>query len=215
MPRISPQPRDGAAENVLASYDHAFGAGRDPISHPGTVTGTPGSWYTTWGRAPAIMASFTAQPASTLDPKLRTLATIRTGYVRQSQFVFSQHCKVARIVGVPEAKIAAVPYWTVSHVYEPVERAVLAFTDGMAMEGGRVHDHVFALLRGLMSEEDILALSYQINMYCLHAATCRALKMEYDDVPERIVEIPRPNEPGVQDWRSWHWAEKASMETQA
>ncbi|BCW87567.1 hypothetical protein sos41_06970 [Alphaproteobacteria bacterium SO-S41] len=215
MPRISPQPREGAADNVRASYDHAFGPDRDPIAQPGTSTGTPGSWYTTWGRAPEIMASFTALPASTLDPKLRALATIRTGYVRQSQFVFSQHCKVARVFGVAEDKIAAVPYWTVSDVYEPVERAVLGFTDGMTLEGGRVHDHIFALLRAVMSEEHILALSYHINMYCLHAATCRALKMEYDDVPERIVEIPRPVEPGVQDWRSWQWADKAMMETKA
>ena len=28
----------------------------------------------------------------------------------------------------------------------------------------------------------------------MHATMCRALKLEYDDVPERLVEIPAPEE---------------------
>ena len=33
-------------------------------------------------------------------------------------------------------------------------------------------------------------LSYFLGMYGLHATTTRALKLEYDDVAERLVEIP-------------------------
>lgn len=45
-------------------------------------------------------------------------------------------------------------------------------------------------------------LNYNVNMYRLHATTTRALKMEYDNVDERITEIASPAEPyTVQDWR--------------
>lgn len=209
MPRIKPQARADAAPSVAAAYDKAFGPSRDPIAEPGTVTGTPGTWYTTWGRVPAIFDSFSAPTGSTVDPKLAELAIIRVGYARQSQFVFSQHCKVARIVGVPEEKIEAVPFWHVSDVFSPLERAALAYADCIAYDGGRVHDKVFDALREGLSEEQILMLTHALNNFVFHATTCRALKMEYDDVPERIVEIPKPSSPQVQDWKTWAWADRA------
>ena len=98
-----------------------------------------------------------------------------------------------------EAKIAAIPYWTVADVFTPEERAVLAYVDGLILEGGRVHDAVFAALRRALSDEEILVLTYLVNSYGMHAAACRALRMEYDDVPERVVEIPIPEAGGVQD----------------
>ena len=211
MPRIKPVPRAEATAAVQAHYDTMFGPGRDPTVEPGTATGTPGNWWTVWGRTPGILKAFSAYPAaeSQLDPKLRELAVLRTGYARGSQFVFSQHCKGARRVGVADEKVAAVPYWTIADVFTDVERAVLAYADGLILEGGRVHDQVFAALRRYLPDEQILALTYFVNMYALHATSTKALRLEYDDVPERVVEIPAPDEPGVQDWRDPAWADKA------
>lgn len=190
--RIAPQPRDGADPRVAEAYDRVFGEGRDPIAEPGASTGAPGDWWTTWGREPDILDAFSAYKGSTLDPKLRELATMRTGYGCQSQFVFSQHCKVARLMGVSEAKIAAIPVWSISDVYDARERAVLAYVDAMIFEDGRVHDLLFAALKGFFTEPEILMLTYGVNMFRLHATTTKALKLEYDNVPERIVEVPAP-----------------------
>ena len=33
-------------------------------------------------------------------------------------------------------------------------------------------------------------------MYDMHATICRALKLEYDNVPERLTEIPAPDDVG-------------------
>jgi len=96
---------------------------------------------------------------------------------------------------VPEAKIEAIPYWTVADVFTPLERAVLAYVDGTILEGGRVHDEVFARLRAGLPDAQILMLTYVINMYQLHATATKALRLEYDDVPERVVEIPEPAQP--------------------
>ena len=212
MPRIQPLPRAQASEEVRAHYDTRFGPGRDPTVDPGTSTGTPGNWWSVWARTPGILKAFSAYPAadSPLSPMLRELAVLRTGYARGSQFVFSQHCKAARRVGIADEKVAAAPYWTISDVFTPQERAVLAYTDSLVLEGGRVHDEVFAALRRHLGEDEILALTYHVNMYALHATATKALRLEYDDVPDRVVEIPAPDAPGVQDWRDPAWADKAS-----
>lgn len=211
MPRVTPLPRSKAPEDVLPFYREVFGD-RDPVEDPGSATGTPGNWWTAWARVPGIMRAFRAYPAGEcpLDPQLRELAVLRTGYARASHFVFSQHCKSARRAGVPEEKIQAVPFWTIANVFSDAERAVLAYVDGMILEGGRVHDQVFAALRRALPEDHILMLTYFVNMYALHATSTKALRLEYDDVPERVVEIPSPEQGGVQDWRDPVWAERGA-----
>jgi alkylhydroperoxidase family enzyme len=212
MPRLNPLPRAQAPEEVRARYDQVFGESRDPVAEPGTATGTPGNWWTVWARTPGILKAFSAYPmaAAPLDPALRELAIMRTGFARGSQFVFSQHCKAARGAGVAEAKIAAVPYWSIADVFSPTERAVLAYVDGMILEGGRVHDRVFEELKAGLPDDHILMLTYFVNMYALHATATKALRLEYDDVPERVVEIPPPEGEGVQDWRDPVWADEAA-----
>ena len=43
--------------------------------------------------------------------------------------------------------------------------------------------------------------------YNLHAVCCKALRLEYDDVPERIKEIPIPSGGAVADWAGSAWKE--------
>ena len=57
------------------------------------------------------------------------------------------------------------------------------------------------LTAGNVSVKFSLMLTYQINMYSLHATATKALRLEYDDVPDRIVEVPAPATPGVADFR--------------
>jgi alkylhydroperoxidase family enzyme len=196
MPRIEPLSRADAPSEIRKRYDEVFGEGRDPVREPGTASGTPGDWWTAWARVPGILNAFSAYSYrnAPLDPQLRELAIIRTGYARQSQFVFSQHCKVGRRSGLAEEKIVAIPFWTVADVFSPLERAVLAYVDGQILEGGRVHDRVFDTLKAHLSDEEILILTYLINAYALHATSTRALRLEYDNLAERIVEIPAPSE---------------------
>jgi len=124
------------------------------------------------------------------DPLLRELGQMRAGWARGSQFVFSQHCKQARQLGMDEAKIAAVPAWSVADVFSPVERAVLAYTDGLVLGGGRVADGVFAALRTHLTDEQILELTYTTCLYDMHAVMARALRLEQDDRDEPVVESP-------------------------
>lgn len=200
MPRIEGLSRADAPPEIARRYDEVFGEGRDPVREPCTPAGTPGNWWTVWARVPSILSAFGSYSYRTapIDAQLREIALIRTGYVRQSQFVFSQHCKSGRRAGLPESKIAAIPYWTVADVFSPLERAVLAYVDGQMLEGGRVHDKVFETLKQHLSDEEILIFTYLINAYSLHATATRALRLEFDDIPERIIEVPAPGD-GVSD----------------
>jgi alkylhydroperoxidase family enzyme len=183
---------------VAAIYDAVFGTGRDPVAEPGTSTGTPGDWWTTMAVAPDLLMAFTQQfalftkPERELEPRLRELALVRTGFVAESRFVFSQHSKVARACGVPAEKVAAVPGWASSNLFDDDERAVLAYVDELVLQRGRVSDATFSALRSALSEAAVFELTVIATTYQLHATITRALRLEYDDVEERVTEIPAP-----------------------
>ena len=197
MPRLRQVPRSEADPSATAMYDMLFGQ-RDPVTEPGTATGTPGNWWTVFALVPDCFKhavkgfQFYRDPARKLDPQLRELGQTRAGYSRGSQFVYSQHCKSCRMVGIEEDKIQAIAHWQVSDLFTELERAVLAYTDALVLEGGRVSDGVFEVLKRHLSDEEILEFTYITALYDMHAVMCRALKLEYDDVDERIVEIPAP-----------------------
>lgn len=197
MPRLRQVPRAEADPVATMMYDMLFGD-RDPVQEPGTQTGTPGNWWTVFALVPDCLEhaikgfQFYRDSARKLDPQLRELGQTRAGYSRGSQFVYSQHCKSCRSVGINEEKIQAIAHWQVSELFTGLERAVLAYTDALVLEGGRVNDAVFGVLQEHLSDEEILELTYVTALYEMHAVMSRALRLEYDDVDERIVEIAAP-----------------------
>ncbi len=193
MPRLRQVPRSEATDpGVIATYKLLFGD-RDPVAEPGTATGTPGNWWTVFANSPEVLRhanlGFLLYSSVSLDPQLREIGQTRAGWIMGSQFVFSQHCKSCRALGMSEAKIAAIPGWAVSDQFSPVERAILAYTDALALDRGRVHDDVFATLRDHLSDREIVELTYVVSLYIMHAMMTNALRLEFDDIPERIVEV--------------------------
>jgi alkylhydroperoxidase family enzyme len=199
MPRLREIPRAEAPnEYVLRAYDRMFGPDRDPVAEPGTATGTPGNWWTVFANSPEVFHHATAgfvlyaKSAERLDPVLRELGQTRAGWLSGSSFVFSQHCKSCRKLGIPEEKIKAIPGWGVSEAFSQLERAVLATTDGIVSDHGRVDDAVFAVLKENLTDEQILDLIYITAMYAMHATLSRILRTEYDDRDEPVQEIAAP-----------------------
>ncbi len=200
MPRLREVPRSEAGPTIIPLYDLLFGSDRDPVAEPGTATGSPGNWWTVFAAVPdvfdhAVMGfALYRSPSRQLDPKLRELGQTRAGWARGSQFVFSQHCKSCRSVGLREEQIAAIPHWAAVDCWTPAERAVLAYTDCLVYDGGRVPDGVFDALRSHLSEHEILELTYITTMYEMHAVMSRALRVEFDDKDEPCVEIAAPGD---------------------
>ena len=188
---------------VLGCYDRMFDE-RDPVVDPGTATGTPGNWWTVYALVPdvldhAVRGFGLYRKQRDLDPRLRELGMTRAGWAVGSQFVFSQHCKAARSVGVSEEQVQAIPSWPVHDCWSPVERAVLAYADCLVLQGGRVPAPTFDALKEHLSDEAILELTYTTSLYAMHATVARALRLEYDDRDEPVVEIPAPGTDAARD----------------
>lgn len=198
MPRLSPVGREHVHDNGRAIYDMLFGD-RDPVAEPGTASGTPGNWWTVFAQSPDAFDhacagfAFYRSKRRELDPRLRELGQVRAGWVCGSQFVFSQHCKAGRDVGLTDEQIQSIPSWSVAECFSPLERAVLAYTDALALQHGRVAEPVFDVLRDHLSEPAIIELTYVTGTYIMHAITTRALRLEYDDVDDRVVEVADPS----------------------
>jgi len=201
MPRLRQVSREDAPEAIQRMYGFLFGD-RDPVAEPGTDTGTPGNWWTVFALVPDCFQHalegfrFYRSPKRSLDAKLRELGQTRAGYARGSQFVFSQHCKSMRSLGFSEEQIDAIPHWQAADCFDEVERLVLAYTDCLVLDGGRTPDGLFDALKLHLADEEILEFTYITCTYEMHATMCRALKLEYDNVPERVEEIPAPEGAG-------------------
>lgn len=202
MPRLKQAGREAKNPYADQIFNMLFGD-RDPVEEPGTATGTSGNWWTVFNIVPDAFEhttegfKFYRSDKRVLSAKLRELGQTRAGFSVGSQFVFSQHCKASRESGLSEAQIEAIPHWQVADCYSDVERAVLAYTDALVLQRGRVSDGVFEVLKTHLSDEAILEFTYVTCTYMMHAVMSRALRLEYDDVDERVVEIAAPEQDSI------------------
>jgi len=191
---------EAEAPIVTKMYDFIFD-GRDPVADPGTATGSPGDWWTVFALVPDILEhsvqgfALYQSPNRRLAPRLREIAQTRVGWAAASQFVFSQHCKSLRALGVGDVVIASIPHWAAATCFDETERLLLAYMDCLVFDRGRVPDGLFDALREKLGDEEILELTYIGTLYLQHAVMSRALRTEFDDRPEVVVEVDGPGAP--------------------
>lgn len=194
MPRVKQVSKADAAPVVADLYDMVFGD-RDPVDEPGTHGGTVGDFWTVFANSPDMFEhtlagfKFYRSRRRTIDPVHRELAQTRVGWLTQSVFVFSQHCKTLRDLGVDEDRIEAVKVGPSSPLFDDHERAVLAFADCIVSEHGRTPDALFDFLRTFMDDVQIIELAYISCMYLMHGVMVRTLKLEFDNREEAVREI--------------------------
>jgi alkylhydroperoxidase family enzyme len=181
---------------AIAIYDFIFGEDRDPATDPGTSTGSPGDWWTVTALVPDAFdhiaggIGFYQSKKRHIAPHLRELGQLRVGYTKMSKFVWSQHCKACRMMGWSDEKILAVRAWQTSDLFEPGERALLAYADVLSLEHGRADDQLFDELKTHFSDEEILEFTYITATYAMYATMSNALKLEFDNFEDPIQEVP-------------------------
>ena len=99
---------------------------------------------------------------------------------------------LARAAGIPRLRIPLRTARADGDVLEGEEYRGIA----IVLDGGRTPDGLFDALKAHLSDEEILELTYITCMYDMHATMCRALHLEYDNVPEPVAEIPAPEGSG-------------------
>src|ERR1700746_3838113 len=148
MGRLRQVSRAEASPEIRELYTQIFGD-RDPVAQPGTATGTPGDYWTTMALVPDILKMMSEalvalmQPGRKLQPRFRELAILRTAIAGDCRFEYSQHLKVARSVGIPDAKLNSIKNWTTSENFDLAERAVMAAADELIARN-MVEDATFA-----------------------------------------------------------------------
>jgi len=200
MPLLREVPLDEIKnENVREWFRRIFGD-RDPVAEPGTPTGTSGNWWTVFANSPDVLlnsAEFLALGADAenraITPRYRELGVLRQAWLNGSKFMYSQHCKIARgVAGLTQEEVSAISGWQVSDLFTQVERALLALTDSIVSEHGRIDPKVIEVLREQLTDEAILEFAYVTALYMAHGTITRAFRLEYDDMDDPIVEVPAP-----------------------
>lgn len=102
--------------------------------------------------------------------------------------MYPQHRKSLRGLGVSEERIAAVAHWPAAGCFDDVGRVVLVYTDCLVLELGRVPDALIEARRTRLSDVELLEVTYTTTLYLQHAVMSKALRTEFDDVDERLVE---------------------------
>jgi alkylhydroperoxidase family enzyme len=198
MPRLNEVSREeNESPLVEKMYGLLFGD-RDPVDEPGTATGTPGDWWTVFANDHRVfehaVQGFGVYRRAALDPMLRELGQTRAGWLVGSQFVYSQHCKSMRALGATEEQIAAIAVGAGAPCWNELERLVLGYTDCLVVGQGRVPDAIFEGIRAHLPDAQILELTYITCLYSQHAVMSKALRTEFDNVDERIVEVAAPDD---------------------
>jgi alkylhydroperoxidase family enzyme len=152
------------------------------------ITGLRGSvlnLYRALASQPSALEAFMGmsryvRDESQLDPQLRELAILATGYALDVEYEKHHHVPAARRSGVSEEKIGAFPNWRRSEVYSDIERIVLEYADQVARRRD-VDDETFAALKLHLSDAEIVDLAVTVGWYHLCAAILGPLRVEIEN----------------------------------
>jgi alkylhydroperoxidase family enzyme len=194
--RLKPVARADATAEVQRIYDSVFAPGRDPVTQPGTATGSPGDFWTVLAHVPEVLRhtqafadEFVRSPDRELSRAQREVVIVRAAFNVQSKFEYSQHRKFLRAQGYPEEKAGEIASWTSSTAFSPEERALLTLVDELSLAGGRSQDRTYEELQRYFSDAAIVEAAYIAAQYVMFGLLCRSLRVEYDDIPERCTEV--------------------------
>ena len=140
--------------------------------------------YRALANAPGALRAYFAlsryiRDGSSLDPQLRELAIVATGYALDVEYERFHHEPAARRAGVTDAQLAAVPAWRTAPdgVFDRLEQAVLTYVEEVARTRTAAPETV-AALQDLLSPAQLIDLVLTVAFYHLLAAVILPLDIE-------------------------------------
>lgn len=116
-----------------------------------------------------------------LDGRLRELVIMRIGWVTGSCYEWTQHWRVARLMGIPEETLLGVRDWQSQTGYGAAERAVLAATDE-TIEAGTISPETWQACRDCLgSDEALIELVAAIGNWRLFSSLLRSLEVPLEE----------------------------------
>ncbi|MGD9796996.1 MAG: carboxymuconolactone decarboxylase family protein [Acidimicrobiia bacterium] len=133
-------------------------------------------------KAIAAMSSVFFDP-EILDPRLRELVILRTGWVTQAVYEFGQHVLAARQVGISEEEIRRTTLPPEQGGWTELERAALRMVDDLHRDD-TVSAPVWSALEELAGHERAIALIALAGFYRMLAGVLNGLGIQpEDDLP--------------------------------
>jgi alkylhydroperoxidase family enzyme len=113
-----------------------------------------------------------------IDGQSRELAVIRVAILNDVEYVQRAHGPAYALKeGLTPEQVTAVTNWRESNLFSDQQRALLAYTDAMTREID-VPDTVFAEIRKLFSERQVVELTMLIGAYNMLTRFLKALKVD-------------------------------------
>jgi AhpD family alkylhydroperoxidase len=127
------------------------------------------------------LSCFTAiRHQSTLPGALRELVIMRIAILNGAAYEADQHAPIALREGLTQAQLDALPDWQRSGLFDPRQRAVLAYADAMTRQV-QVPDEVFAAVRAAFDDRHLVELTATIAGYNMVSRFLEALKVHSHD----------------------------------
>jgi alkylhydroperoxidase family enzyme len=107
------------------------------------------------------------------------LAIFRTAQLWEGDYEINQHTPMMKACGYTPAHIDAVANWRGTNLFNPRQRALLAYVEQAAK--GDVDDAVFAEFARHFDTQEIVEVTITVNNYVGTALFTRALKIKIED----------------------------------
>lgn len=134
---------------------------------------------------------------TTIDPKLRELAILRTAKDCHSMYEWTQHVPAARHVGLTDLQINAIENWQDASCFSEVERLILKFTDEVNAAVKARRETLEALKRHL-SPGEIIELLIIVGHWRQTASILETTEVELEEFAGRVdilANMPPRNSP--------------------
>lgn len=125
---------------------------------------------------------------SAIDPQLREIAILRVGFLSKASYEVHQHKRVARNVGLSDAKIAALESDPQSTVFTPLEKLVIRYTDEV-VTNVKASNALFNELLAQLDHRRMAELTLTIGFYMAVSRFLENFEVEIEPQPP-VSETP-------------------------
>jgi len=119
---------------------------------------------------------------SAIDPQLREIAILRVGFLSKASYEVHQHKRVARKVGLSDAKIAALENDPRSAAFSPLEKLVIWYTDEV-VANVKASDALFDELLAQLDHRRMAELTLTIGFYMAVSRFLENFEVEIEPQP--------------------------------
>lgn len=124
-----------------------------------------------------------------LDDQLRELAIIRVGILCRAEYEVHQHKRIAKRIGIPEKKIAALVDGPDAAIFTDNERIILRYTDQVVLNV-KAGDSLFRAVAALLPPRELVELNLTIGFYMMVSRFLENFEVELEDEEPSIEAFP-------------------------